>query len=206
MTTYDPFNPGEADLEAPPVLPNGHGDQAVGVDDAPYGINPNTGKPYTMSAEKRAEMGERLAAGRRRKASTRPPSRQPSRASSARPKSPKPPPGPTYAGTVQGGLMLVAGILGMAPALRLDAAAIALHSEPIALAVQDVALEDQRVAALIDRLSKVTPYGALGAALIGLGLQVAANHRMVPILPQFGILSPDELLPPEENDGPPGSD
>jgi hypothetical protein len=200
--TYDPFNPGDADLEAPPALDNG----AVATDEAPYGYNPNTGKPYTMSAEKRAEMGERLAAGRRRAASTRPPSRKSSRPSSTRPKAPKPAPGPTYAGTVLGGLVLVAGVLGAIPPLRLDAAALVMHGPNIAGAVEEVALEDARVAALIEKMAKVTPYGALASAVMGFALQVAANHHLVPVLPQFGILSPEELLPEGEQDAPPRTD
>lgn len=39
--------------------------------DAPYGINPATGRPYTKSAEERAAIGQQLAAARQAKAAAR---------------------------------------------------------------------------------------------------------------------------------------
>lgn len=43
-------------------------DSSDTAEDAPWGVNPATGKPYTISPEERAERGKRLADARRAKA------------------------------------------------------------------------------------------------------------------------------------------
>lgn len=51
-----------------PAGPGGIDERPV---DAPWGINPSTGKPYTKSPEERAAIGQQLAAARQNKAAAR---------------------------------------------------------------------------------------------------------------------------------------
>lgn len=179
--------------------------QADPVDpDAPFGINPNTGRPYRMSPEERKAAGEKLAAGRAAaKAASRPagkrgPGRPPGPAKAARPAAK--PAGPNYRPAATAVLMLpatVAAVLGKVTGNRAflaDSAAITAHTPALADAAHDMALEDPRVAAVLDKIGQVSPYGAFAAALGVLVIQIAANHRLAPISPELGIVSVDELI------------
>src|SRR5438874_1816400 len=55
------------DIEGAPTI----ADQSDTSDDAPWGINPGTGRPYTISPEERAARAERLTAARKAKAAER---------------------------------------------------------------------------------------------------------------------------------------
>jgi hypothetical protein len=88
------------------------------------------------------------------------------------------------------GQLVAGGLMFVAPA---DAAAVILHTPPIAEAVNDLAAEDPRVAAILDKLLKVGPYGALLSAIAPLIVQIMVNHGKVPA----GILgseTPDRLV------------
>jgi hypothetical protein len=61
-----------------------------------------------------------------------------------------------------------------------DAAAIAMHAEPIGDAMAETAANDPKFAAILDRILKVGPYGALFAAVSPLALQLFANHGYIP--------------------------
>lgn len=62
-----------------------------------------------------------------------------------------------------------------------DAAALVVYGEPLAQAVDDLANEDARFAAVLDRILAAGPYGALIAAAMGLGGQLAVNHGAIPV-------------------------
>lgn len=169
--------------------------------EAPYGRSPRTGKPYKLPPDQRAELGEKLAAGRRAAMQNgRAPAKR-GRGSkgpgSTRPGSSRPAQ-PDYRSAVAGLLQLPAMALSVgsrvAPTLGLDAAALALHTPPIADAVHHLALDDPRIAAILERVMQVGPYGALVAAVSPLLLQVLCNHGWVKPNPTMGTLTPKELI------------
>jgi hypothetical protein len=180
---------------------------AAGETFAPYGINEKTGKPYTRPKAERDAIGAKLAAARaaKRLPSGGPPGRAPA-GKRGRGRPPKAPaavagrvePGPNYRPGVAGLLQVPAfalGVLGRVDkAFALDAAAITLYTPAIADAVHDLAITDERVAAVLERVLSVGPYGALFAAIMPLAMQIAANHGKIPTNESMGILSADKLL------------
>jgi hypothetical protein len=60
-----------------------------------------------------------------------------------------------------------------------DAAAIGTHFPPIAQELANIADSNDAIAKPIDFLLEVGPYGALIAAVLPFGLQIAANHGWV---------------------------
>lgn len=62
----------------------------------------------------------------------------------------------------------------------LDAAAVGMHTPTIAAALNNLAHERPEVAAVLDKVLAVGPYGELVGALLGLGAQLAVNHSMIP--------------------------
>lgn len=61
-----------------------------------------------------------------------------------------------------------------------DAAAVAHHGPLIADAVNDLARERPEVAAALERILSVGPYGALLAAVMPLAVQLLHNHGVIP--------------------------
>lgn len=172
--------------------------------EAPWGINERTGKPYTKSPEERAEIGARLAEGRRNAAATgggrrkavKAPRRRSAGPSTATASSAAS--GPSHHDTLTGVLVqlpsFVCELLGrFNHAFSLDSAAFVLHGPPLVDAAVLTAQSDQRVAAWIDRLGEVTPWTMLLAAGLPLGLQIAANHKAIPPNPDLGILTEEQL-------------
>jgi hypothetical protein len=85
-----------------------------------------------------------------------------------------------------------------------DAAALAVHGPALAEASVDLAAKDPRLAAVLDKVCKAGPYGALVTASVGLGAQLAVNHgRMT--AGSFGTADPADLInsvmPKDENAG-----
>lgn len=97
-----------------------------------------------------------------------------------------------------------AGILAMVgmrkPVFAADAAAVTIHAPAIAGALDDLAHEDPAVAAVLERVLQVGPYGVLLASIAPLVLQVLANHEAIPP-GSLGTRTPDDLIrsfvPPE---------
>ena len=84
---------------------------------------------------------------------------------------------PDYRGALRGITQLVAFPLAyVAPA---DAFAVTHHAPPIADALHNLALERPEVAAVLDRVMAVGPYGALIGACVPLLVQLAHNHGML---------------------------
>lgn len=170
--------PDAATMELPTI------DQAPNA--APWGRRAD-GTPKAKPGRKRRSD---QAAGERVRPPRKTPPARPTRA----------PRGPDYAAGVRSLLSLPAMLLALLARvtgrtdLAADAAAITLHADELATAAQTTAHQDPRFAAILDRTMSVGPYGALFAALGVLGMQVAANHRLIPAAPALGILEPDTLV------------
>lgn len=166
----------------------------VGADpdpDAPYGVNPRTGQPYKRSPEWRAKLGEALNKGRRTQASARPPKK------AAKPRA-------AAAGAIdyRPGVVALMQIPSVAlgvmarwrPVLALDSAAVQLATPALAEAAHQTALVDDRMATVLEKALTAGPYGMLLGALFPLCLQIAANHGLIAVVPEMGILGPEQLL------------
>lgn len=71
-----------------------------------------------------------------------------------------------------------------------DSVAIAHHGPEVSSALNALAMERPEVAAVLDRILAVGPYGLVLAAVLPLAMQLGANHG----LPIPGAMSADELL------------
>lgn len=90
-------------------------------------------------------------------------------------------------------------------AWRADAVTIANAAEPLAAACVEVARSNAAFAAVLDKVTKVGPYGALISVGLGIGAQLARNHGVV-AGEMFGAVAPEKLLASlAENDGSPDS-
>jgi len=97
------------------------------------------------------------------------------RASAARPKAPDFRPG------LNGVFQLIATPLAFTQPL--DAVAVANHGPNIAEALNDLAQERPEVAAVLQRILAVGPYGAVIAATLPLVVQLLHNHDVLPAEP-----------------------
>lgn len=91
---------------------------------------------------------------------------------------------PDYRGGIMGLVQLTTAPLLVAgarsDAALADAATLTTYGPGIADALHELALERPEVAAVLDRLLQAGPYGALLAACVPLGVQLAANHGLLP--------------------------
>lgn len=162
-------------------------------DDAPL---PERDGPK-LTAEQMAERTEEYPWGRRadgtpRKRPGPPPSGKPKQAraipriSTGKRKTTKPrqTSGTDYTAGIAGLLQIPAAILGgmgiRDKAFALDGAAIAQHAPGIADALNDLAQDNLAVAAALDKILAVGPYGAILGAVLPLVAQIAANHKLLP--------------------------
>ncbi len=103
-----------------------------------------------------------------------------------------------YRDGITGLLQIPAFGLGMFapinPAFGLDSATILLHAPVIASALEQTALNNEQVAAMLDQILTVGPWGALLGALVPLAVQIAANHGLVPAGEESGTLTPEQLM------------
>jgi len=83
-----------------------------------------------------------------------------------------------YAEGVSGIFQIVAA--GVSLVDPVDGYCVAQYTPPIADAVADLAVERPEVAAALDRILAVGPYGALIGAVLPLAVQIAHNHKKVP--------------------------
>jgi hypothetical protein len=146
-------------------------------------VNPDTEAPYG----RRADGTPRAKPGRRPGAQSRP----------TRTRSTPPPTIADYKTPILGLFQIPAGALAMAgmrrPVFAADAAAITIYSPNIAEALDQLAHERPEVAAVLDRVLQVGPYGVLIAAAAPLVLQLLANHNAVP--PGImGTVPPETLI------------
>jgi hypothetical protein len=164
--------------------------------EAPFGRSP-TGKPYRQPKEEREAIGRKLAAARAAKSSTTRKPTTPPRKSGATSRS-STPIVTDYRPSLTALLQIPIGILGVLgrrnEAFAYDGAALHIHGPGLIQAVQETAEQDARVAALLDRVVSVGPYGALVAALVPIALQIAHNHGAMPAAPELGVYSREQLL------------
>lgn len=108
-----------------------------------------------------------------------------------------------YEAAVAGPLQMLATSLAItgaaqkSPVLVADAHAIGKHAPVIAKALAEIADQDPRVAAVLERLAQVGPWGALVGALVPLALQLAANHGASAAITfggALGVVHPQALL------------
>lgn len=132
---------------------------------------PTTDEPKPPAAEETAPRGRRADGAPRRKPGPRKGS--PQRGGRARK-----PAAPDYRPGILGMFQLVA--LPLSFTAPVDAASVSLHAPAIAEAINELAKERPEVAAALDRVLQVGPYGALIAAVLPLGVQLAHNHGLLP--------------------------
>ena len=92
--------------------------------------------------------------------------------------------------------LLVSGQALKKPALIADAATWTQAIPEIAVETNSLAQNDPRVAAILDRILTVGPYGKLITACMKPVAQTVVNHRpqMLGALQPFGAVDPNELL------------
>ena len=90
------------------------------------------------------------------------------------------------------GIALMLGKATKKDAYKADAGTIASSADQTADACIQVAHTDPKFAAALDRVCSVGPYGALITVAVGVGSQIARNHRPALVIP--GTVDPAELL------------
>lgn len=169
--------------------------------EVPEDLPPIVVVPVATAPDPNAPYGRTRDGKPRRKPGPPPRKTPPGPRSSAPPKTSGPRPkvasGPDYATAFAGLMQLPAAVLALAgtrrPELKADAAAFALHTGPISQAVGQTAQEQASVAALLDRIITIGPYGALIATVSPLVLQVLCNHGVIPA-GAAGTIPPDQLV------------
>lgn len=151
------------------------------ADDAPFGYKAD-GTPYKVDPKRYRAREARKAAAKR----------APARATAATKAKASP-----YRDAVLGMIQIVSLPISLA-AMRSDVfaadlIAIEASAEPIADAFDSLASQNDRVAAALDKLGEVGPYGLVLAAMTPLILQVGTNHGLIPV-GTVGTEHPDELL------------
>jgi hypothetical protein len=161
--------------------------------DAPYGINPRTGKPYKRSPEHRAKLTVHLTQANERRAREKA-GLKPAPAGTSRVRKGETDYRPAIIGLGQ--LVAAAMFQGSrwVPGLELDGLAVTMHMPAIAEAMQQTAVLDDRMAAILDKITSVGPYGLIIAAVTPLALQIAVNHNIMPPSESAGTYAPADLL------------
>lgn len=111
------------------------------------------------------------------------------------PRAAKKPKGATeYAPAIEGLFQLIA--FPVAFAYPADAAAISAHAPNIAKELDALAQVRPEVAAALDRVLSVGPYGAVIAACLPLVIQLLVNHGIIPIgaVASFGVVPKETIL------------
>lgn len=102
-----------------------------------------------------------------------------------------------YKTPILGLIQIPAGALAIAgmqrPVLLADSAALTIHGENIATALDQLAQERPEVAAVLNRVLQVGPYGVLIAAVAPLALQLLSNHGVLPA-GVMGTVPPAQLV------------
>jgi hypothetical protein len=162
----------EQETPTPPV------DMVSGDSEAPYGRRADG----TPKAKPGRRPGQQTGTGARKRTSSRATTQT----------------APTdYRTPLLGLFQIPAGALAIAgmqrPVFAADAAAITIHAPNIAEALDQLAQERPEIAAVLDRVLQVGPYGVLIAATVPMVLQILANHAVVPA-GVMGTVPPETLV------------
>jgi hypothetical protein len=154
-------------------------DMVAGDTEAPYGRK-SDGTPRSKPGRR---PGQRTGTGATRKTTS-------TRAASS-------PAFTDYKTPILGLMQIPAGALAIAgmtrPVFLADSAAITIHGPNIAEALDQLAHERPEVAAALERVLQVGPYGVLIAAVAPLVLQLLANHNVLPG-GTMGTVPPPQLV------------
>lgn len=107
--------------------------------------------------------------------------------------------GTDYTEGIIGMMQLPAGVLGIVGAqtnsvpLVADSAVITAHAPHVAEALNALAQERPEVAAVLDKVLRAGPYGAILGAVLPMGLQLLANHKVVPA-GLMGTVTPEQVI------------
>lgn len=156
---------------------------AAGASGAPAGPTADTDAPYGRTAAGRPKSKP----GRKAKAAGSGPMAPPRRRA-ARTGATRAPSRDNVAARYTDGCMrllrtLVAPLMVVGQrnqAVAADAATLAEHGPALADAVGQLAAEEARVAAALDRLMSVGPYGEVFSVLLTMGAQLSYNHGVLP--------------------------
>jgi hypothetical protein len=124
--------------------------------------------------------------------------------SNSRPASPTPrPKAPAkvdYATGLKGLLPLailpLVGLGRLKPVFFADAAAVSAKGPKVCDELSNLAQDDPRIAAIVEKATKVGPYGALLAAAMELSVQIATNHKpeLIAVTGGLGAVPPMQLI------------
>jgi hypothetical protein len=79
-------------------------------------------------------------------------------------------------------------------AFKADEAAIVFASDGLANALDQWALVDPRVAGMLDKVVGGAPAATFAISTLFLGVQIAANHRLIKPMKAMGVLHPADLV------------
>jgi hypothetical protein len=79
-------------------------------------------------------------------------------------------------------------------ALQADGMAIAMHAPALAEALNETAKAQPAFGRALESLMKAGPYGAILTALVPLGMQLMANHKLMSAAPEMGIYPLEQLV------------
>lgn len=91
------------------------------------------------------------------------------------------------------GYVQMAGMGLLIAGQHADSAAIGMHGPNVVNELCKLGEKNQSVGRVLDYLTAAGPFAGLIGAVLPLALQIAANHKVVPIIPQLGIIPPDAL-------------
>ena len=195
-----------------PVQPGPDQPQQAVVD-APFGINPKTGRPYRYDAATRERLADQMSRGRTAKAtaggSRRTRAAKATRASATLPPmrdKPRPATAPRSAKekTRKELLVEIFEPAGMAvalvgwkwrmPALCADGITLGANADELAEGIDELGNEHaDTVGKVLDFVAKASPYAKLAGVLSSVGTQLLANHKIIPG-GIFGSRSRDDLI------------
>lgn len=156
--------------DAGAVLPPPSPEASAGAPDAPP-ADVKPGRPTTRAGRRAAAEAKKAAGAGAKDTKPKSTAKVPRRASLET----------RLAGSLTslGTAVAVAGAVS-SPAVQADGVAIIQHAPAIAAALDKVAKDDPRVAASLERMLTAGVWSGLVAALVPLGLTIAANHKAIP--------------------------